>query len=716
MCPPVCPRGSLPAGNAALPIRTHLSRARTTRRLRAAPPLVHSPRTAWGAGATGGDRKLLDTPAAVRAPDQAARPAIRHVRTIDGLRAVAIVPVVIGHAAAQWMPGGYLGVDIFFVISGFLLTTLIVEQTARGTFRLGDFYKRRMLRIMPALVVAVAATVAGGLVLLSPLELRELGKATAATAVFGSNILFWRQSGYFDPVAGQNPLVHTWSLAVEEQFYLLAPLLSLLAARHRRGLFAALLALAALSLAYAWRTSLIVPSTFFFFTPNRVWEIATGSLFAFARLHWREGTLAPRWLVEGATAAALVAIAASMALFDAFTRHPGPITLVPVLATGVLLLCARRETIANRLLALPPLVWIGLISYSLYLWHQPLLAYARLAAVIPLTDAQLLAVLAASVLAGWLSARFVERPFRRYDRFTRRQAFALFFGATAAMFATGAVLYLANGLPQRFSAARRAMVASPRIAPLPAAPGPAVVFWGDSHAQMYFWAAQRLLAGSPRAVTLQHLGGCPPIPGFDNDWRSRGKKRCSAHNAAVLARLERLPAGTVVLLAARWSNYLNSRPGMDENGEAQSLASRAIYPRRFAAWRRYDVEREVSAGLADAVARLARSGKRVVLIRPVPIQRYEGGKVAYRVADAAALDALGITAAQNRAAQALANRVIDAARGAPGVRVAEPAARLCTGGRCRYVLGGHLLYIDNNHLTNWGAALVMRPLLEGRTR
>ena len=638
---------------------------------------------------------------------------MKHSRTIDGLRAVAIVPVVIGHASAEWMPGGYLGVDIFFVISGFLLTTLIVEQTERGTFRLGDFYKRRMLRIMPALTVMVVATILGGLILLSPLELRELGKATASTAIFGSNILFWRQSGYFDPVAGQNPLVHTWSLAVEEQFYLLAPLLSLLAARHRRGLFAVLLGLAALSLAYAWRTSLVVPSTFFFFTPNRVWEIATGSLFAFARLHWRDAAPAPRWLTEGATAAALVAIGASMALFDAFTRHPGPITLVPVVATGVLLVLARRETAANRLLALPPLVWIGLISYSLYLWHQPLLAYARLVAVERPGAGFLLAVLAASVLAGWLSERFVERPFRRYDRFTRAQAFAMFFGATAAMFAAGAALYLTEGLPQRFSAERRAMIASPRIAPLPAAPGPAVVFWGDSHAQMYFWAAEKLLAGSPRRVTLEHLGGCPPIPGFDNDWRKAGKKRCSTHNEGVLRRLEAMPAGTTVVLAARWSNYLNSRPGVDENGEAQSLASRAIYPARFGGWRPYAIEPEVTAGLETAVARLARSGKRVIVLRPAPIQRHEGDKIAYRMRDAAALDALGVPAAQSRAAQAFANRIIEAAvTTTPGARAVEPAAQLCGGGRCHYVLGGHLLYVDNNHLTTWGAALVMRDALD----
>ena len=651
---------------------------------------------------------MLDTSAAPRA--RAAAPA-RHNRAIDGLRAVAIVPVVIGHAAAQWMPGGYLGVDIFFVISGFLLTTLIVEQSAHGTFRLGDFYKRRMLRIMPALVVTVAATLIAGAVLLSPLELRELGKATAATAVFGSNILFWRQSGYFDPVAGQNPLVHTWSLAVEEQFYLLAPLLSLLAARHRRGLFAALLALAALSLAYAWHTSRIVPSTWFFFTLNRVWEIAAGSLFALARLH-APARAVPRSLAEATGALSLLAIAASMALFDAFTHHPGPITLVPVLSTGVLLVGARRDTAANRLLALPPLVWIGLISYSLYLWHQPMLAYARLAAVAPLTDAQLLAVLAVSVLAGWLSARFVERPFRRYDRFTRAQAFALFFGASAAMFAGGAALYLADGVPQRFSAARRAMVASPRIAPLPPAPGPAVVFWGDSHAQMYFWAAQKLLASSPRAVTLEHLGGCPPIPGFDNQWRDSGPLRCSAHNAAVLRRLEALPAGTIVVLAARWSNYFNSRPGVDENGEAQSLASRAIYPRRFRGWRPYAIEREVGDALSATLARLVRSGKQVVVLRPAPIQRHEGGKVAYRMRDAAALDALGVPAAQSRTAQAFANRLIDRALIAnPRVSAVEPADVLCRGGRCHYVLGGHLLYVDNNHLTTWGAALVMRDML-----
>ena len=207
-----------------------------------------------------------------------AAPHHHHSRSIDGLRSVAVLPVLIGHAFPAALPGGFVGVDIFFVISGFLIASMIADKSLAGEFSTADFYKRRILRIFPALFAVLAVSTLAALALLPPLRLYEYGQALVASSVFASNILFWLKSGYFDAAAEANPLVHTWSLAVEEQFYIVAPLLALLVVRSRVGLYAVLLLTGLASLAFAEATNDTVPSTYFFFTANRIFELVAGCL------------------------------------------------------------------------------------------------------------------------------------------------------------------------------------------------------------------------------------------------------------------------------------------------------------------------------------------------------------------------------------------------------------------------------------------------------
>lgn len=637
---------------------------------------------------------------------------LKHVRAIDGLRSVAIVPVVVGHAQGRFLTGGYLGVDIFFVISGFLISSLIIDQACRGSFSLTEFYKRRILRIAPALFVMMWVTAAVGAWLLSPLEYRELGQALAATSVFASNLLFWWKSGYFDPAADLNPLVHTWSLAVEEQFYLLAPAIAWFAVRRERVLAGGLLAIAAASLAYAWWTSRIVPSTYFFFTLNRVWEIAAGALVGMLARNrpYRGG----RVTAEAASAVAMLTIALSILLFGPRTHHPGPITLLPVLATGAILYLSEEDTLVTRVLATAPLVWIGLISYSLYLWHQPVLAFARVLVVEPLSPVQLVIAVGLSTVLAWLSYLYIETPMRNYRRFQFRKTASVFLVAAAATFAVGVAIHLTGGVPQRFSGRAYSAVNAPRVAPLDANSStgtPPLVFWGDSHAEMLERAARRLLPNGQ--VTLERLGGCPPIPGFDNDWRNSSGPRCSVHNAEALKQLKRLPAGTAIVLAARWSNYLAPPHEVDEFGRVSAQASRSIFPAAWDRWKPFAVDGLVTASLESTVEQLLQYGKRVIVVRPTPVQHQSGQDVVYQVGGSLdKLRQLSISADEYRAQGAEMNRIIDAlAARHPGVAIVDPGLTLCTDGRCGLAQGPYLAYRDDNHLNGWGAAKVARQIV-----
>src|SRR5438045_534304 len=362
---------------------------------------------------------------------------------VDGLRGIAVVPVVLYHYGVPGFGGGFVGVDVFFVISGYLITELIYAEMRAGRFSIVHFYERRIRRIFPALFALLFFVTIAASVLLFPRDLRQYAKSLWATAVFGSNFSFWRQAGYFDTAADLKPILHTWSLAVEEQFYLVWPailfgLVYLGRAVSRWRMIVVICTILVLSLAESVRELQSAPTAAFYLLPSRMWELMLGAVLAVADLP-RTGSL----MIRNALATAgLVLIAWAVCTYNADTPFPALAAVAPCLGAALLIYTGEEGgTAPSRILSTGFLVFVGLISYSLYLWHWPLYVFARYYIDRPLSPPLAITLMLVSVLLGWLSYRFVEQPFRaRKAFFSGRRLFAMAGAAIAFATAAGIVV------------------------------------------------------------------------------------------------------------------------------------------------------------------------------------------------------------------------------------------------------------------------------------
>ncbi|MEB4593017.1 acyltransferase [Candidatus Thiothrix sp. Deng01] len=370
-------------------------------------------------------------------------------KEIDGLRAVAVLPVICFHAGFAWFPGGYVGVDVFFVISGYLITSIILEELEAGRFTLAGFYERRARRILPALFFILLACLPFAWWLLLPEELEGFGDSIMAVAAFVSNILFWLQTDYFGPTAEQIPLLHTWSLAVEEQYYLLFPPFMLLEWRLGKGWLAGMIALVALlSLGFSewlWRQSL---EANFYLIPSRAWELMSGALAAF---YLQRNSPGQGRAAQAASLAGLLLLGYAVLFFDAGVPFPSLYALVPVAGSVLLILFASASTWVGQMLGNRVLVGVGLISYSAYLWHQPVFVFARMQSLDELGVGVMAGLSLLSLLLAWFSWRWVEKPFRDRRRFTRQQIFTGAMIGSLLFLAIGGWLVWAQGVPGRFA-------------------------------------------------------------------------------------------------------------------------------------------------------------------------------------------------------------------------------------------------------------------------
>lgn len=362
---------------------------------------------------------------------------------VDGLRAVAVLPVIFFHAGFDAFGGGFVGVDVFFVVSGFLITGILVDELESGRFSMAGFYERRARRILPALFVMLALCVPAAWALLPPSAMARFSDSLLAVALFSSNILFWQQSGYFDTAAELKPLLHTWSLAVEEQYYILFPIvLAALYRFNRRLLVPVLLAGFVLSLGLAEWLVHRKPGAAFFLLPTRGWELLLGALSA---------VLGGRLVAGPATSNILSASGLGMIVlavfsFDRSTPTPGLQTLLPTAGAALVLLYARASgSWAGWILSKRPVVWIGLISYSAYLWHQPLLAFFRHASPGPLGLGRTWVAIIAAIVLGYLSWRFVEIPVRNRQKVARRSIVMLSLAGASLLGSVGAAGHVTVG-------------------------------------------------------------------------------------------------------------------------------------------------------------------------------------------------------------------------------------------------------------------------------
>lgn len=355
---------------------------------------------------------------------------------IDGLRAVAVIPVIFFHAGFETFSGGYVGVDIFFVISGYLITSIIVNDLEDGSFSIAHFYERRAKRILPALFLVSLLCVPVAWALLDDEAFAEFARSLAAVAIFASNFHFWGETGYFATAQELKPLLHTWSLAVEEQYYIIYPVLLLLLWRAGKQIVQfALILLFFGSLAAAQFGVERYPVAVFYLLPFRAWELMLG---AFCAFYLRRREREPNALLSNALCIlGAVAIMLSIVMFNHHTPTPSLWTLFPTLGAALLITCAHAGTALHKILASPSLVKIGLISYSAYLWHQPLFAFARAASLEAPATPLMLGLSAASLALAWLTWRFVETPFRT-DNVNRTRTLRLACAAATIVFAIGA--------------------------------------------------------------------------------------------------------------------------------------------------------------------------------------------------------------------------------------------------------------------------------------
>lgn len=485
---------------------------------------------------------------------------------IDGLRALAVLPVILFHAGFSVFSGGFIGVDVFFVISGYLITTILINELEEGRFSILRFYERRARRILPALFTVILCTLPFAWVWMLPSQFKDFSQSLMAVSLFASNIYFFLKSGYFSPASEELPMLHTWSLAVEEQYYLIFPVFLLLAWRFGRArVFWMIIGFSALSLALSEWSARHMPSANFYLAHTRAWELFAGSIAAF--IASKRGVRANDLLA----AIGLAAIVFSIFWFDDSTPFPSLYALLPVGGVVLLVLFGGAGTLAARLLGLKPVVAIGLISYSAYLWHQPLFAFARIRQSGEPSHAVMGALAAAALALAWLSWRFVEQPFRGKTPLlpSRRALFTASGAALVALAGFGAAGHVKNGFDFRLSPSDRALYAFTKYekksaplyrkgkcfltvnqtyadyAPECTMAGGAVI-WGDSHAAALSVGLRRRFD----AVTQRTATSCPPILPY----RSAARPHCFDTNAAILAEIAAAPPKTV-LLHASWASY-----------------------------------------------------------------------------------------------------------------------------------------------------------------
>lgn len=376
---------------------------------------------------------------------------MKYRREIDGLRAVAVVPVILFHAGFKTFQGGYVGVDIFFVISGFLITSILLDELQPGNFSITTFYNRRAKRILPALFVVMLSCLPFAYFWMLPSQLADFSESLIAVLFFVSNILFWQESGYFSAAADLQPMLHTWSLAVEAQYYLIFPIFLLLLWRLGRDrAFGGVIALTAASFILSEWISRSEPSASFYLAPTRAWELLVGSICAFISVdHSRKPS-------NVLSAVGIILIVFAVFHFDEGTPYPSGYTIVPVTGAALIILYGSSGTWVWRFLSKAPVVGVGLISYSAYLWHQPLFAFARIRSLTEPTQALMAVLSIASIFLGWATWKFVEQPFRKRgdprlgNRWT---VFTLGGAAASAFIALGLSGHFGNGFSWRTNGA-----------------------------------------------------------------------------------------------------------------------------------------------------------------------------------------------------------------------------------------------------------------------
>jgi len=646
-------------------------------------------------------------------------------RDIDGLRAIAVLAVMFFHLQLGAPAGGYIGVDIFFVISGYLIGGIVVDETSRGAFTYTAFYMRRVKRLFPAYFALALATLPFAWWLLLPTDFWAHAKSIVAATIFLPNVLFYRELGYFDAGAITKPMLHTWSLGVEEQFYIFFPLLMRLAVRVGRAHLATILvatALASLGLAQWLMTP--DPAAAFYWLPARAWELTLGAL---ASVPGVQRLNAPTRMLPWLNAAAVAAVLVPMFAYSNTTDFPGLSAVPPCLGTAWLLWVGARAGGGwiQRALASPPMVGIGRISYSLYLWHWPVIVFLMYYTSGETSWFVRVAALALIFVLAYLSWRFVEQPARTTKR-PPRVVFGAAATSSALLVSLGLLIWHAKGFPSRLNDEMRPIadaagdflqvggrcwsedndvipgVAYCKLGRQDATPH--ALLWGDSHGRALRDGVDRVATESGVSVLFVFQGGC--LPAFDYVKREsaggpRADRSCEEQDARMRQWLAHADGIRSVLLVGRWSYYTEGHGiGIDRQNTI-SVAERAASA--DGGMPQGDViEKLMLANMRSLHAQ----GRRVYVLEQLPeIPEFSSRKLFQRLRSgqdnlSSALGSfVSVPCAQVDARQARAHAILQHAAD-EGIATIIPTHDLfCSGPTCSAWNGTKPGYFDNNHVT-----------------
>lgn len=658
-------------------------------------------------------------------------------REIDGLRAVAVLPVLFFHAGFQTFSGGFVGVDIFFVISGYLITSIILAEMQAGTFTLANFYERRARRILPALFVLIALCLPFAWLWLLPQDMKSFSQSLVAVSTFASNILFWRTSGYFDTTAKLNPLLHTWSLAVEEQYYLLFPLFVLLTWRFgKTWILKSLVVVFIISLALAHWGSTNKPVFTFFLLPTRCWELLIGGFIAFYfSLGYKQIT--NKWVNELGSLLGVVSVAYSIFSYDSRTPFPSLYTLVPTIGAALIIFFTTPQTSTGKLLGSKFFVGVGLISYSAYLYHQPLFAFAKYKSIDELSS-QLIGLLAAATyFLAYLSWKYVETPFRNnqfinqknFINFCILASFAFTLFGLIGHFSKGSFNRKLNPIDSLINAAANEIVKesncwklieSTKILTNPCLIGSpqfekSFAIIGDSH-------AGSLVEELNKAANYENLSGfdftyseCPPLMGGKSNKQVAATLACSNLREVFFTRMEKKELPGTLILHARWTIYIEQKRFDNKEGGIETGEKSIWITPRSNDLTYFDA---LKASYANSIRSMLKSGYKVILIYPIPEMGWLVPQKLGRIYSInnylAPTDAsTSYDVFKNRNARAY--EALDSIGLHPKLIRIKPEDLFCNtfiSNRCSAHINNSPLYKDDDHLSNEGAKMIVKEIME----
>lgn len=639
---------------------------------------------------------------------------------IDGLRAVAVLSVLFFHCGFPAFSGGYIGVDIFFVISGYLITTIIVREIENNNFSIAKFYERRFRRILPALTVVIAVSLMIGFFLLSADGIIDLGFSVIATALFSSNILFYYESGYFDRMGEMKPLLHTWSLAIEEQYYIFFPLLlTLIAKINSKNFFIWLLILGAISLLGCVIFTDTTPSAAFYWLPTRAWEILIGSILALNVFP----APSKQFTREVGSIFGIGMIVFSIFVYTPETSFPGLAALLPTVGVAFVIYCGSGgSSFVYKVLSFRPIVFIGLISYSMYLWHWPIIVYTKILLIKEPSDTVTFMLIASIFFVSALSWKYIETPFRRGSFIQdKRHVFVIFSAVTVTTIVLGMTLILSDGLPGRAAGGEKSIAEykdkkwqhwkscqkidyrvkkGQNLCDIGAKNKPTTfILWGDSHARSLAPGVHLSAFKQGAKGKVATKNACPPLLSI-----GRGNSTsCNDLNQYIFEYISDSDEIKTVILAARWPFFAKGTRYKQESGDSVQLIDlNSINSSSLSNAELFE------KGLINTIDKLQMIGKKIVLVNAIPEVGYDVPS-AIMIANITKREVNSIIAPTVKEYRERTKEVVstfNVITNRKQIMLVSPDAYLCDKSYCKVTSNGFALYMDDDHLSTFGSEYI----------